>query len=90
MSGYFFEKVVVVTGAASGMGLGLTEEMLARGSAAVFMGDLKEENLARESARLEEEYPGKVFAVVTDVTRLEDVENLIGRSKDFNGSLDFT
>lgn len=89
MSGYFFEKVAAVTGAASGMGLGLAEEMLARGAAAVFMGDLKEENLARESARLEEEYPGKVFPVVTDVTRLEDVENLIGRSADFNGKLDF-
>ena len=89
MSGYFFEKVAAVTGAASGIGLGLTEEILARGAAAVFMGDLKEENLARESARLEEKYPGKIFPVVTDVTRLEDVQNLVGKTADFNGKLDF-
>ncbi len=47
MAGYFENKVAVVTGAASGLGLGLTENLLARGAKAVFMGDVKEDNLRR-------------------------------------------
>ena len=45
MSEYFENKVAVVTGAASGIGLGLTEHL--QGARAVFMGDVKEENLTK-------------------------------------------
>ena len=60
MGGYFENKVAAVTGAASGLGLGITESLLARGAGAVFMGDLKEENLTRESSRLSTEYSWSV------------------------------
>ena len=40
MSGYYEDKVAVVTGAASGIGLGITERLLSKGAKAVFMGDL--------------------------------------------------
>jgi len=89
MSGYFENKVAVVTGAASGIGLGLTEHLLARGAKAVFMGDVKEENLTRESERLNQAYPGKAIPLLTDVTKLEQVEKLIHAAKAFDDHLDF-
>jgi short-subunit dehydrogenase len=52
------------------------------------MADVKEENLTRESERLKEKYPGKVFPVLTDVTKLEQVQKLIGSAKDLEGRLD--
>ena len=64
MAEYFENKVAVVTGAASGIGLGLTENLPATGASAVFMGDLNQENLAREIKRLNKDYPGKVYSVI--------------------------
>ena len=89
MNGYYGNKVSVVTGAASGIGLGLVEHLLAKGAAGVFMGDVKEENLTRESKRLNEKYPGKVFSVLTDVTKQEQVAELVSKAKAFDGHLDF-
>ncbi len=89
MSGYFENKVAVVTGAASGIGLGITEHLLAKGAKAVFMGDIKEENLTKESERLNQKYPKKVIPQLTDVTKLEQIEKLIHNAKAFDGHLDF-
>ncbi|MDD2379749.1 MAG: SDR family NAD(P)-dependent oxidoreductase [Aminobacterium colombiense] len=89
VSEYFEDKVAVVTGAASGIGLGITEHLLSRGAMAVFMGDVNEENLKSESERLSIAHEGKVFSKLTDVTKLEQVENLIYTAKDFDGHLDF-
>jgi NAD(P)-dependent dehydrogenase (short-subunit alcohol dehydrogenase family) len=49
MGGYFENKVAAVTGAASGIGLEISEQVLSRGGRAVFMADVKEENLTRTS-----------------------------------------
>jgi len=81
----WLNNVAVVTGAASGIGLGLTEHLLKLGAKAVFMGDLKEENLTKESGRLKQQYPGKVFPILTDVTKREQVESLIREAKAFDG-----
>jgi NAD(P)-dependent dehydrogenase (short-subunit alcohol dehydrogenase family) len=89
MSEYFENKVAVVTGAASGIGLGLTEHLLARGAKAVFMGDVNKENLTKESERLNQKYPEKVIPQLTDVTKLEQVEKLIHAAKALDGHLDF-
>ena len=89
MKGYYENKVSVVTGAASGIGLGLVEHLLAKGAAALFMGDVKEESLTEESTRLAQKYPGKVFPVLTDVTKQEQVAELVSKAKEFNGRLDF-
>lgn len=89
MSGYFDNKVSVVTGGAAGLGLGLTEQLLARGAAGVFMADVNQEHLDRESARLSEQYPGKVFPMLTDVTKLAEVATVLEKAKAFCGHLDF-
>ena len=89
MADYFKGKVAVVTGAASGIGLGLSEHLLKRGAKAVFMGDFNQENLDKEASRLSIEFPGKVHSILTDVTKHEQVENLIHQAKMLNGHLDF-
>jgi len=89
MSGYFENRTAVVTGAASGLGLGITEELLKRGANAVFMGDYSEENLKSESGRLERDYPGKVFPILTDVTKLDQVQSLISTAKKQLGAYRF-
>lgn len=89
MEGYFENKVAVVTGAASGLGLGISEHLLSKGARAVFMGDFKEENLKNETERLNQQYPGKVHPVLTDVTKLEQVQKLVEAASSFEGHLDF-
>ncbi len=89
MSDYYRGKVAAVTGAAAGIGLGLVEKLLAEGAKAVFMGDIDEEGLSRESQRLNLAYPGKVFTALTDVTVQEQVEGLIHDAAEHDGHLDF-
>jgi len=89
MNEYFENKVAVVTGAASGIGLGLTEEMLSRGAKAVFMADVSQENLDRESERLSSKYEGEAVPFLTDVTKEEQVEKLIKSARKYEGHLDF-
>ena len=45
------DKVAVVTGAASGIGLALVETMLSCGAKRVVLADISETNLVRESER---------------------------------------
>ncbi len=52
-SEYYKDKVAVVTGAASGIGLALVETMLAYGAKKVVLADVNDENLERETARLD-------------------------------------
>lgn len=89
MNRYYEDKVAVVTGAASGIGLGLSEGLLKRGARAVFMADFNPDNLTRESKSLDERYPGRVFPALTDVTSLDQVRDLIERARTFHGRLDF-
>lgn len=83
MKEYFENKVAVITGGASGIGLALCEELLALGAKAVVPADLNEEKLKMECARLEAAYPGRVLGVRTDVTSKESVFALMQKAAEF-------
>lgn len=86
---YFLDKVAVVTGAASGIGLALAEMMLAYGASKVVLADVNEANLLRETARLEVAFPGKVLGVHCNVTKEEDIQRMIEHAATFgSGCID--
>lgn len=84
MDNYFQDKVCVVTGAASGMGLQIVKDLLAA-RAVVFMADVNAGNLARARDELASD---KAHAAPTDVTKEEQVRALIERATAHNGRLD--
>jgi NAD(P)-dependent dehydrogenase (short-subunit alcohol dehydrogenase family) len=67
-------KVAVITGAASGIGLGLAEEFAAEGMKVV-LSDIEDESV-NEAADKIAETGLETLAVVADVSKKEDVENL--------------
>ena len=86
---YFKGKTAVVTGAASGIGLALAEELLASGAAKVVMADINQANLAKHETRLQAQYAGRVKGVMCDVTKEESVQTLIATAASFfNASFD--
>jgi NAD(P)-dependent dehydrogenase (short-subunit alcohol dehydrogenase family) len=87
-SEYYQDKVAVVTGAASGVGLALAETMLSYGAKKVVLADLNDENLKRETARLETAYPGQTLGLHCDVTDEGEVQAMIGKAAEFGGRID--
>jgi len=86
---YFKGKTAVVTGAASGIGLALIEELLESGADKTVLSDINEENLTKNVARLEGLYPGRVKGIVCDVTNEEAINALIsGSAEFFDGKID--
>ncbi|GAB1399137.1 hypothetical protein MASR1M66_05890 [Aminivibrio sp.] len=61
MNGYFENKVAAVTGAASGIALGMTEHLLSRGSFGRLYGGREGGEPCKEADRLRNLYPGKAF-----------------------------
>ena len=62
----------VVTGAASGIGLALTRQLLGRGLNVV-LADVEQTPLQAAATILADAHPGRVLAVRTDVSRVQDV-----------------
>jgi len=87
-SEYYRDKVAVVTGAASGIGLALAETMLSYGAKKVILADVNDENLKRETARLEIAYPGKALGLRCDVTNELEVQAMIRDAVAFGGRID--
>lgn len=88
-SEYYEGKVGVVTGGASGIGLALCEVMLSFGARRVVLVDVNDENLAREVARLDATYPGRVLGLRCNVTVESDVQEMIRRAAEFgDGHID--
>ena len=69
------DRVAVVTGAASGIGLALSSRFLAEGMSVV-MADIEQDRLEERSAELLDRHPGRVLAVATDVSDPAQVRGL--------------
>jgi NAD(P)-dependent dehydrogenase (short-subunit alcohol dehydrogenase family) len=82
-SEYYQNKVAVVTGGASGIGLALAETMLSYGARRVVLADVNEANLKQETARLDAAYPGKTLGSHCDVTKEENVHAMIRQAATF-------
>ena len=82
---YFAGKTAIVTGAASGIGLALIEELLACGTNKVVLADFNRANLEKHMTRLAGKYPGKVKGILCDVTHEENVKSMIIDALDFFG-----
>lgn len=83
----FRDKVCIVTGAASGIGLQLSKDLLACG-ATVFMADANEENLAKVTAELSNA-KDRAFPVHVDVREEPRVRKLIEQAAAHDGHLDY-
>ena len=79
-------KVVVITGASSGIGEA-TAKVLASEGAAVVLAARREDRLEDLKGEIEKD-GGKALIVETDVTKREDTQNLIQQAKDTFGSVD--
>lgn len=87
---YYRNKVAVVTGAASGVGLALAETMISYGAKRIVLADVNEANLAREVARLNAAHSGQALGIRCDVTNEEEVTGMIEQSAKFgSGRIDF-
>ena len=70
------DKVVLVTGDASGIGLAFIERALQEGAKAV-IADLPSSNGEKEAQRLNEQFPGRCLFVPVDVTSTEQVDAMV-------------
>ena len=82
---YFKGKTALVTGAASGIGLALIEELLESKAAKVVMADINQGNLNEHEKRLNEQYGGRVKGILCNVTAEENVQKMIAEAADFFG-----
>ena len=71
----FAGKVAVVTGAASGIGLGLARTFT-RAGMSVAMCDIREDKLNEAAAQVRPLGQGRVITVPADVSKAESVEKL--------------
>jgi len=88
MRKYFEDKVAAITGAASGIGLALAE-LLRKNGATVIMADIDKKGLLEQADRLSGIGSGTVKAVVTDVTRADQVQAFVEQAAGHAGHLDF-
>ncbi len=79
-------KVVVITGASSGIG-SATAKLLASKGAIVSLGARRIDRLESVVAEIESD-GGKALAVATDVSKREDVQNLISQTIEKFGKID--
>lgn len=84
----FKEKSVLITGAASGIGLESTRAFLQNG-ANVYMADYNENNLTEQVNLLKAEYPESIIIpIVCDITNEAETVKMVSAIKENTGKLD--
>lgn len=83
----FKDKTIIITGASSGIGKALAEELAQRGANLV-LGARQYVTLCEITANLEAKYAIKALAVQTDVSKEEDCEQLIKQALTTFGKID--
>jgi len=86
MTDNIFGKVIVITGASSGMGAAAARHLADKG-AAVVLGARRSDRIQALAAEITEA-GGKATAVVTDVTKREDVRRLVDTAVETYGRID--
>lgn len=81
-------KVAVITGAASGIGLALSQVHLKQGNSVVMV-DNNKAKLTQEAKQLTLHFPGKVFPVSCDVSKNTEVIELVEQIKQKPGYVDW-
>ncbi len=84
---YYKDKICIVTGANSGIGYALSEELLERG-AIVYMAGRNPDKVAKAAEKLSK-FKDRVHTIIVDVTVQEQVENAINNTVAETGRLDF-
>jgi NAD(P)-dependent dehydrogenase (short-subunit alcohol dehydrogenase family) len=83
MTGRLENKIALITGAASGIGLGAVELFIAEG-ANIVAADVQDE----KGKMLEQRFPGKLVYARCDVTKEADIEAAVGKARSEFGGLD--
>ncbi|MDP1552915.1 MAG: SDR family oxidoreductase [Methanobacteriaceae archaeon] len=86
-SDYYDGKICLVTGANSGIGYAISEELLKRGAIVYMLG--RNPKKVEEAAEQLSVYKDKINTIITDVTSQEQVEKAIKDTAKEAGSLDF-
>lgn len=86
-SKYYEDKICIVTGANSGIGYALSEELLKRG-AIVYMAGRNPKKVVKAAEKLSK-FKDRVHTIFVDVTVQEQVENAINNTVKETGRLDF-
>ncbi|KTD40682.1 SDR family NAD(P)-dependent oxidoreductase [Legionella parisiensis] len=81
-------RVAVITGAANGIGLALSQVHLQRGNIVVMV-DKDEIKLKQEAERLWSLFPEKLLEISCDITQLNDVAQLVQRVESKLGRIDW-
>ncbi len=84
-SDYFKDKISIVTGGGSGIGLALCEKLAEYGSTVV-VSDINKSNAEKAALKINNA-GGRAVHFTTDVSRLEDVERLITNTYEKYGNL---
>ncbi|KAJ8112668.1 hypothetical protein OPT61_g5018 [Boeremia exigua] len=69
------DKIIAITGANRGIGLGIADCCLANGASKVYSIDIGE--TGDEFAAISKKYPGQIFAVQADVTKEESIQGAV-------------
>jgi len=84
----FKDKVVLITGGGTGLGKSMGTYLLSLG-AKIIITSRKTDVLDKTKEELEKEYPNNIFAIASDVRKIEDVENVINESYNHFGKVDY-